>query len=173
MSNNKGTFETWTEDMTVAGSELMETLKEMMNDASIHRMRVINNRTEKTVVDIPAAAAIPVALMLNVWALIGAAVLYAADFRVIVERLGAHPDSAESAADNVAEEIVILDEEPEAEAPAEPDAGKTATPIVEEVPVVEAVAEAVEQCQGHTKAGAQCKRKPTEGSAYCYAHQPE
>ena len=52
-NEEKGTFETWTEEVTVAGGDLYDTMKDMLKDASAYRMRVINKRTEEVVFDIP------------------------------------------------------------------------------------------------------------------------
>ncbi len=165
MSEEKGTFESWTEEMTVAGSDLLSKLQEVLKDASVHRFRVVNNRTGEVVVDIPAAFGLGAAFLANIWAIIGAAVLYVADFQIVVEHRG--PVSEDDAAD-VADEIIVHDEKPVEKAPPVEEV------VVEDKPAPEkaAPAMAADQCQGTTKAGTQCKRKPTEGAAYCYAHQP-
>ena len=153
--DNKGTFETWTEEMTVAGGELVDTMKSLLQDASVHRLQVINNRTGDVVVDIPAALGLPAAIFLNIWLVLGALILYVADFNIVIERR-----VEEDADDSVADKIVVHEE-----------VAEEAEEVVKEAPA--ATGAEIEQCQGTTKSGSQCKRKPMEGSAYCYAHQPE
>lgn len=201
MNEQKGKFETWTEELTVAGGDLYEKLQELMKDASVHRLRVINNRSGDVVFDIPVALGIGVALIANIWAVIGTAILYVADFQIVVERRvpvaeddaaaeSASDEAAEPEADASAEVVDTVDDvmgddveadtsEPEAVADETVEAAEEVAALAEPVeddsasdaPVEEA-AVAVEQCQGTTKAGSQCKRKPSEGSAYCYTHQP-
>ncbi len=102
--DNKGTFETWTEELTVAGNDLIDTLKELLADASVHRLQVVNNKNGKVVVDIPAVAGVPAAIFLNIWLLLGALILYVADFKIVIERRAPKADGSDSgAADNSAE----------------------------------------------------------------------
>ena len=167
-NEEKGTFETWTEEVTVAGGDLYDTMKEMLKDASAYRMRVVNKRTEEVVFDIPVALGVGAALILQIWAVIGAAVLYVADFRIVVEHRQVVTDDI-IIEDDLANEIVIHDaNDVVAETETEPVA-EAAAPV-EELTVAD-TADA-ERCQGFTKSGSQCKRKPMEGSAYCYAHKP-
>ncbi len=201
--NKKGTFETWTEELSVAGNDLIDTLKELLNDASVHRLLVINKRTDKVVVDIPALYGVPAAIFLNIWMVLGALVLYATDFKVVIERRLSTESDADGAGDKTAEDSAETTEpqaEPaqqsaaEPDAPVEPKSADKAEAKSEAKPEAKSDAPAAKEdkastkerekaadddkkidpthCQGMTKAGKQCKRKPMEGSAYCFAHQP-
>ena len=245
-----------TEEIQVAGRELISTLKTLLQDASVHRIRVFNTKTNELVVDIPAIAGAGGALLFAPLAplmLLGVVALYLMDFTIVIERqsepvvehIEIEVESLDSAAPAVDEivvegdvvvsvvtnepvEIEIIteasdeaDDEPTdveieivteasdaaddnpadieieiaAEASDEADdepadsvvesqdesAGE---PVEADEPaeieiVIEPAAEPtpapdeVTQCQGITKSGSQCKRKPMEGSAYCYMHHPD
>ena len=283
MSDKEKMHETvhqFTEEVEVAGRDVIGKVKELLQDASVHRIKVINKSHDEVVLDIPAVAGAGGALLLAPlapWLLLGVAAMYVMNFKIVVERRGeVAPDEVEVvdvvdesatdesddttsadeiiieempadapveaaeveevedaseepdveadmvevdevASDEPEVEIVIEKSQPEAVADASEDAeaveiehiaDRSAEVAAEEPePVVESVVEDVEpsaeiempveaveeieietiiedsaepavveeldRCQGMTKAGTQCKRKPMEGSAYCYAHQPE
>ncbi|MGB1252069.1 MAG: DUF4342 domain-containing protein [Candidatus Promineifilaceae bacterium] len=169
-----------TEEIEVAGREMVNVVKELMNDASVHRIKVLNSRTNEQILDVPAVAGAAGVLLLAPlmpFMLLSVAALYFMDFTIVIERRV---------------EVVVEDVDIQVEETPEPESAEIEIVIdkpinVELAPpeleiVIEPVAEeadpdpivlVAEQCQGITKSGAQCKRKPMEGSAYCYAHQPE
>ena len=186
-----------TEEMQVAGREIIGTVKMLLQDASIHRIRVFNSNTNELILDIPAIAGAGGALLFAPLAplmLIGIVALYLMDFTVVIERrsepivenIEIEVESLESAAP-VVDQIVVEDdvivsvvtEEPvEIEIAPEADDEPADEPAEIEIviePIEEPASAVVEvtQCEGTTKSGSQCKRKPMEGSAYCYMHQPD
>ena len=209
-----------TEEIQVAGREIISTLKTLLQDASVHRIRVFNSNTNELIVDIPAIAGAGGALLFAPLAplmLLGVVTLYLMDFTIVIERqsepivedIDIEVESLESATP-VVDEIIIEDDvvvsvvsdepieiEIVTESSDEAEDAPTEIEIVAEVLdeaadesteadepaeieiVIEPAAEPapaadeVDQCQGTTKSGSQCKRKPMEGSAYCYMHQPD
>ena len=174
MSNKEAVRETvtqFTEEMEVAGREVVSAIKRLLKDTTVHRIKVINDSHDEVVLDIPAAAGAGGAILfagLAPWMMLGVAALYVMNFRIVIER------RVEEMVEDI--DVTSADEELdviEIETPDEVEIAPEIEIVIEKAPAdVEPVVEAVEQCQGNTKAGAQCKRKPMEGSAYCYAHQP-
>ncbi len=162
----------FSEEMNVAGRDLKKTIEQLLNDATVDRFKIVNRATGKTLIDVPAVVGIPTLLLFNIWSIIGAAIMYVADYTIVIER---NTESAETP------EPVIVPPPPAEESPVEDEiqVGKTEDVVPEAVvdPFAEVAAEVVaepdfDQCQGTTKSGSQCKRSPMEGSAFCYAHQP-
>lgn len=164
----------FSEELNVAGRDLKQTIHKLLNDATVDRLKIVNQSTGKTLIDIPAVVGIPTLLIFNIWSIIGAAVMYVADYTILVERHivdeTAEPvvtpppvyDVDDSSVDDdiqVGETVDVVPEE-------------DATDPFVELPVELAEEPNFDQCQGTTKAGKQCKRSPMEGSAFCHAHQP-
>ena len=147
----------FTEEITVIGRDLKRTVERLFADATVDRFKIVNRTTEKTVLDVPALVGLPTMFVFHIWSLIGATIMFAADYTIVVERTTV--PTFEVVPTPPAELVASLDETIHV--------GET----VDVVPEVEV--EEFERCQGVTKLGEQCKRSPMEGLPFCYAHRPD
>lgn len=168
----------FSEEINVAGRDLKETVEKLLNDATVDRLKIVNRSTGKTLVNIPAVVGLPTLLLFHIWSLIGAAVMYMADYTIVIER---NVPVAEAEPVIVTPPPAAKSAEPEPHIEDEIRVGETVDVVPEKEiddPFEEVAAELVEEpdfdrCQGTTKSGSQCKRSPMEDSAFCYAHRPE
>ena len=81
---------TYTEEISVAGGKLKETLKKLIREGTVRRV-VIQNSSGRTLLDLPLSAGVVGAALLPFWAAVGGVAALAADFKIHVVRDVAGP----------------------------------------------------------------------------------
>lgn len=81
--SNTGTKRTWTEEIQVQGEELVAKVKELVHEGNIRRI-IIKNEEGKTLVEIPLTLGVIGAVLLPVWAAIGAIAALVTDCTIVV-----------------------------------------------------------------------------------------
>lgn len=76
---------TRTEEFQVRGEDLVAKVKEIAHEGNIRRI-IIKNEEGKTLIEVPLTIGVIGALLLPVWAAIGAIAALAANFTIAVER---------------------------------------------------------------------------------------
>lgn len=76
-----------TETFKVSGERLLEKVKELVHQGNIHRV-IIKNEKGETYFEIPLTFGVVGAILLPVWAAIGAIAALAAKFTIVVEKKG-------------------------------------------------------------------------------------
>ena len=76
---------TYTEEISVAGGKLKETLKGIVREGNVRRV-IIQNGTGRTLLDLPLTAGVVGAALLPFWAAVGGLAALAAHYTVVVER---------------------------------------------------------------------------------------
>jgi hypothetical protein len=79
-----------TEEFKMRGDTLLSRLKELVHEGNIRRI-TIKNEDEHTLIEIPLTVGLVGALLLPVWAAVGAIAALAANLTIIVERTEEHP----------------------------------------------------------------------------------
>jgi Flp pilus assembly pilin Flp len=74
-----------TEEFRITGEELLAKVKELVNEGNIRRL-VIKNEEGATLIEIPVTLGVIGALLLPVWAAIGALAAVATRCTIVVER---------------------------------------------------------------------------------------
>ncbi len=143
----EGKGKTWTEEVSVAGHELLDTLKKLIKEAAVRKITVKDDN-DKTLLEIPLYAGIAGVVVLGPWTAAALVAAWVADLTIEIERVDLKTEAAKA---EPAAEAVDFEPEPyEAGAEAEP-----------------------ARCQAITKSGTQCKRTAAEGSEFCSIHQPK
>ena len=75
------------ETFKVKSNELIDKLKELIRQGNIHRI-IIKDDKGKTFIEIPLTVGVVGAVLLPVWAAIGALAALVANFTIVVERKG-------------------------------------------------------------------------------------
>jgi hypothetical protein len=75
------------EEYQVSGDELIGKVKELVHEGNIRRI-IIKNEEGKTLIEIPLTLGVIGAILLPVWAAIGAIAALAANFTLVVEKVG-------------------------------------------------------------------------------------
>ncbi len=76
---------TTTEEFKLSGEQLLSKIKELLHEGNVRRI-VIKNDTGQTIAEFPLTAGVVGALLLPMWAAIGAIAALAADLTIVVER---------------------------------------------------------------------------------------
>lgn len=76
----------WKEEYQVSGDELIGKVKEIVHEGNIRRIS-IKNEEGKTLIEIPLTLGVIGAILLPVWAAIGAIAALAANFTLVVEKV--------------------------------------------------------------------------------------
>jgi len=76
-----------THEFRVQGENLVTKVKELVHQGNIRRI-ILKNDQGKTLIEIPLTVGVVGAVLLPVWAAIGAIAALAADFTVVVEKVG-------------------------------------------------------------------------------------
>jgi hypothetical protein len=79
------TTEPRTEEFRITGEELIAKTKELVNEGNIRRI-VIKNEEGSTLIEVPVTLGVIGALLLPVWAAIGALAAVATNCTIVVER---------------------------------------------------------------------------------------
>lgn len=74
-----------TEEFRITGDELLARIKELVNEGNIRRI-VIKNEAGDTFIEVPVTVGVIGALLLPVWAAIGALAAVATHCTIVVER---------------------------------------------------------------------------------------
>lgn len=74
-----------TEEFRVRGEDLVAKVKEIVHEGSIRRV-IIKNEEGKTLIEVPLTIGVIGALLIPVWAALGAIAALAANFTIAVER---------------------------------------------------------------------------------------
>ena len=74
-----------TEEFQVTGDELLAKIKELVHEGNVRRI-VIRNAEGQTIAEFPLTAGVIGAVLLPVWAAIGAIAALMADMTIVVER---------------------------------------------------------------------------------------
>jgi hypothetical protein len=77
---------TWTEEIQTSGEELVAKVKELVHEGNIRRI-TIQNEEGKTLIEVPLTLGVVGAVLLPVWAAIGAIAALVADCTIVVEKV--------------------------------------------------------------------------------------
>lgn len=83
-------FQTFFEEIKVAGNELLGKVKSLLHEGNTRRV-IIKDKSGNTFVEIPVTVAAVGAIAAPVLAAVGALSALAADFTIVVERTGEKP----------------------------------------------------------------------------------
>jgi hypothetical protein len=76
-----------TEEFSVTGEEVISKVRELLHEGNIRRI-IIKNQEGQTLVEIPLTLGVVGAVLLPVWAAIGAIAALAANLTIVVEKVG-------------------------------------------------------------------------------------
>ncbi len=74
------------EEFQVSGEALITTIKEIVHEGNVRRI-ILKNEEGKTLIEIPLTIGVVGAVLLPVWAAIGAIAAMAANLTIIVEKI--------------------------------------------------------------------------------------
>jgi hypothetical protein len=74
-----------TEEHKVSGKNLLDRVKQLVREGNVRHI-TIKNAAGKTVMEVPLTIGVVGAVLLPVWAAIGAVVALASDYTLVVER---------------------------------------------------------------------------------------
>ena len=80
----------FTEELKVAGEQVVGTIKQLVREGNVRRLTIKNEQGE-TLLEIPLTFGVVGALLLPVWAAIGAVAALAANLTIVVERVDGSP----------------------------------------------------------------------------------
>jgi hypothetical protein len=75
-----------TEEFHVAGDELVATIRELVNEGNIRHI-ILKNEEGRTLIEIPLTLGVIGAVLVPVWAAIGAIAALAANLTIVVEKV--------------------------------------------------------------------------------------
>ena len=76
---------TMTEEIRISGEELLAKVKELVREGNVRRL-IIKNDEGTTLIEVPLTVGVIGAVLLPVWAAIGAIAALATDCTIVVER---------------------------------------------------------------------------------------
>ena len=79
------------EEFKVDGDALVAKIKDLVHQGNVRRIIIKNDKAE-TLIEIPLTIGVVGAILLPVWAAIGAIAALAANFTIVVERID-HPET--------------------------------------------------------------------------------
>lgn len=77
---------TWTEEVQTTGEELVAKVKELVHEGNVRRV-IIKDEEGKTLIEAPLTLGVVGAVLLPVWAAIGAIAALVADCTIVVEKV--------------------------------------------------------------------------------------
>ncbi len=83
---------THTEEFKVTGDRLVAEIKKLVHEGNIRKI-IIKNEEGQTLIEIPLTIGVVGAILLPVWAAIGAIAALAANFTIVVEKVKEPPVS--------------------------------------------------------------------------------
>jgi hypothetical protein len=81
MSDNK----TFTEEFSVTGEEILTKIKELIHEGNIRRI-IIKDKEGRTLIEVPLTLGVVGAILVPVWAAIGAVAALVAEATLVVEK---------------------------------------------------------------------------------------
>ena len=81
MSENK----TFTEEFSVAGEEILAKIKELIHEGNIRRI-IIKDKEGRTLIEVPLTLGVVGAILVPVWAAIGAVAALVTEATLVVEK---------------------------------------------------------------------------------------
>jgi hypothetical protein len=96
MTENKENGKSKTEEFKLAGSELLDKIKELIHESNIRRL-IIKNEEGKTIMEVPLTLGIVGAALAPVLAAVGAMCALVAKFTLVVEKYDDEESKEESA----------------------------------------------------------------------------
>lgn len=99
MSDQQEQEQVHTEEFTVSGEAVVSTVKRLIREGNVRRI-VIKNEEGRTFIEIPLTVGVVGAVLLPVWAAIGAIAALVANLTIVVER-PLEPEAAESESGDV------------------------------------------------------------------------
>lgn len=81
MSENK----TFTEEFSVTGEEILAKIKELIHEGNIRRI-IIKDKEGRTLIEVPLTLGVVGAILVPVWAAIGAVAALVAEATLVVEK---------------------------------------------------------------------------------------
>lgn len=184
-----------TEQISVAGNELIKTIQSLLREATVRKITV-QDKNGRTLVEFPLYAGVIGAFFAGSWTVLALIAAWFAEVSILIERdkgeddtAGAVGEAVSRAADGVSTAMSSvgagLGSAIGGAAHAAGDwARRAADSLESRMAAGEEAAEAIiegledaaaepQQCLAITKSGAQCKRKAVAGSDYCSVHQPK
>ena len=79
------TFHNGTEEFRVNGEELVAKLKELLHEGNIRRI-IIKDKEDRTLIEVPLTLGVVGAVLVHVWAAIGAIAALVTEATVVVEK---------------------------------------------------------------------------------------
>ena len=73
------------EEIRVSGAHLKDKLKDLIDEGNVRRI-ILRNPQGRTLLDMPLAAGLAGALLMPFWLAVGAVVMLAKEFTIVVER---------------------------------------------------------------------------------------
>lgn len=92
-----------TEEIKVTGEALLSKMRELVHEGNIRRITIKNDKGE-TLLEIPLTVGVVGALLLPVWAALGAIAALAANLTIVVEK---NPAAPSAPAGDAAKEVKI------------------------------------------------------------------
>ena len=77
---------TWTEEIQTSGEELVAKVKELVHEGNVRRI-IIKDEEGQTLIEAPLTLGVVGAVLLPVWAAIGAIAALVADCTIVVEKV--------------------------------------------------------------------------------------
>ncbi len=183
---------TATEQISVAGSELIKTIQALLREAAVRKITV-QDKNGRTLVEFPLYAGVIGAFFVGSWTVLALIAAWFAEVSILIERDTAadgEPSAAGEAVSRAASGVssaasglgATIGSAIGGAAHAAGDLARRAADSLESrmaagesaaEAIIEAAEEAAEprQCAGITKSGARCKRTAAAGSDYCSIHQ--
>lgn len=75
-----------TEEHQVSGDELVAKVKEIVHEGNVRRL-IVKNEEGRTLIEVPLTVGVVGAVLLPVWAALGAIAALVADFTIVVEKV--------------------------------------------------------------------------------------
>jgi hypothetical protein len=77
---------TWTEEIRTTGEELVAKIRELLREGNVRRI-IIKNEEGRTLIEVPLTLGVVGAVLLPVWAAIGAIAALVANCTIVVEKV--------------------------------------------------------------------------------------
>lgn len=179
----------WTEEISVAGSRLIETVQELLREAVVRKIS-IRDKEGRTLMDIPLYAGVLGVAVLGYWSVLALIAAWFTEVSILIvrdeEAAQAQTGEPTAVGEMASKAGTAVSDAVYRASKSASDALSRAADAVERsmTPAysngkpagekeAKAAAEAEPQrCQAITKAGTQCKRNAIEGSVFCSIHQP-
>lgn len=189
---------TATEQISVAGSELIKTIQSLLREAAVRKITV-QDKNGRTLVEFPLYAGVIGAFFVGSWTVLALIAAWFAEVSILIERdvasdadADGDPSAAAEAMERAAGSVssaasnlgATIGSAIGSAAHAAGDLARRAADSLEgrmaagekaAEAIIEAAEEAAEpaRCVAITKSGTRCKRTAVAGSDYCSTHQPK